>query len=75
MWIPWLSLQVAEENGMEVLDQLAANPVATRNPAEASGAGLQTLTTQEEDKLSSRYEWVAVHCRVTELLCFHLDTD
>ena len=38
-----------------MLDQLEANPVSQRNPGEASAAGLQTLTTAEEDQLSSRY--------------------
>ena len=42
---------------MEVMDQLAANPVATSDPTAA--AGMQTLTSQEEDKLSSR--WGAGH--------------
>lgn len=43
---------MAEENGLEVLDKLDANPVATKQPGES--AGLQTLTGEEEDKLSSR---------------------
>lgn len=47
-----LMKQVAEENGLEVLDKLDANPVATKQPGES--AGLQTLTGEEEDKLSSR---------------------
>ena len=50
---PSPSPQVAEENGMEVMDQLEANPVATSDPTAA--AGMQTLTSQEEDKLSSRW--------------------
>ena len=45
-----LHLQVAEENGMEVLDQLAANPVSTSQPV-----GVDTLSSQQEDRLSSRY--------------------
>jgi hypothetical protein len=50
-------VQVAEENGLEVMTQLEANPVSRQNPAETSGAaGLQTLTNEEEDKLSSRYD-------------------
>lgn len=55
-------LQVAEENGLEVMDQLEANPVSTRNPAEV--AGLQTLTTEEEDRLSNRYEHHSIICLV-----------
>jgi len=43
---------VAEENGLEVMDQLEKTPVSSRAPQEA--AGLQTLTTEEEDRLSSR---------------------
>lgn len=43
---------MAEENGLEVMDKLEATPVSTRAPQEA--AGLQTLTTEEEDTLSSR---------------------
>lgn len=43
-------MQVAEENGMEVLDQLAANPVSTSQPI-----GVDTLSSQQEDRLSSRY--------------------
>lgn len=49
-----LMKQVAEENGLEVMDKLEATPVSQRNPEEASGAGIHTLTNQEEDKLSSR---------------------
>ena len=41
---------------MEVLDQLAANPVATTTPGVQEGAGVQTLTTAEEDSLSRRSE-------------------
>ena len=41
---------MAEENGMEVLDQLAANPVSTSQPV-----GVDTLSSQQEDRLSSRY--------------------
>ena len=48
-------LQVAEENGLEVLDKLDETPVSQRNPGETSGAGLQTLTNEEEDTLSSRF--------------------
>lgn len=43
-------VQVAEENGMEVLDQLAANPVSTSQPL-----GVDTLSSQQEDRLSTRY--------------------
>ena len=46
--------QVAEENGLEVLDQLSANPVSTREPTAAT-AGADTLSTAEEDQLSRRY--------------------
>ena len=45
-----LRVQVAEENGMEVLDQLAANPVSTSQPL-----GVDTLSSQQEDRLSTRY--------------------
>ena len=41
---------MAEENGMEVLDQLAANPVSTSQPV-----GVDTLSSQQEDRLSTRY--------------------
>ena len=51
---------------MEVLDQLAANPVSTRKPTEASGSGLQTLTTEEEDKLSSRYGYCKLHGQILQ---------
>ena len=44
--------EVAEENGLEVLEQLAENPVSTRAPTDP--AGLDTLTGAEEDRLSSR---------------------
>ena len=43
--------QVAEENGMEVLDKLADHHVSTQ---ESSVAGVQSLTTHEEDQLSRR---------------------
>lgn len=46
---PWL--QVAEENGLEVLDQLSANPVSTREPTAVGGS---TLTMAEEEQLSRR---------------------
>ena len=46
-------VQVAEENGLEVMSQLESAQVSTRAPSEAVG-GMQTLTTQEEDHLSSR---------------------
>ena len=45
---------MAEENGLEVMDKLEANPVSTKAPEDP--AGLQTLTIEEEDKLSSRYD-------------------
>ena len=35
---------------MEVLDQLAANPVSTSQPL-----GVDTLSSQQEDRLSTRY--------------------
>lgn len=51
-----LSLQVAEENGLEALSQLEGHAVSTREPGARSttAAGIQTLTTEEEDRLSSR---------------------
>ena len=45
---------------MEVLDQLAANPVTTATPGVQEGAGVQTLTTAEEDSLSRRSEVMGV---------------
>ena len=45
-------VQVAEENGLEVLDQLSANPVSAREP---TAVGINTLSTAEEDQLSRRY--------------------
>lgn len=47
--------QVAEENGLDALKQLAAHPVSQRAPEEASSAGMHTLTTAEEDHLSRRF--------------------
>ena len=41
---------MAEENGMEVLDKLADNPVSSKDPV-----GVETLSSQQEDRLSSRY--------------------
>ena len=51
-----LSVQVAEENGLEALSQLEGHAVSTREPGAQSttAAGIQTLTTEEEDRLSSR---------------------
>ena len=46
-------LQVAEESGLEVLDKLADNPVSTREPQ--MPAGTQSLSSQEEAQLSSRW--------------------
>ena len=46
--------QVAEENGLEVMDQLSANPVSTRDPT-AAAPGASTLTLAEEEQLSRRY--------------------
>lgn len=51
-------VQVAEENGMEVLDQLAANPVSTSQPL-----GVDTLSSQQEDRLSTRYVSVSQSVR------------
>ena len=47
---------MAEENGLDVVQQLAANPVATATIGAQEGAGVQTLTTAEEDSLSRRSE-------------------
>lgn len=41
--------EVAEENGLEVLNKIDENPVSNREPT----AG--TLTTEEEEKLTRRY--------------------
>jgi len=35
---------------MEVLDKLSDNPVSSRDPV-----GVETLSSQQEDRLSSRY--------------------
>ena len=40
---------------MDVLSALAENPVASREPQARQGAGIQTLTTEQEDSLSHRY--------------------
>lgn len=46
---------MAEENGLEALSQLEGHTVSAREPgARATTAGIQTLTTEEEDRLSSR---------------------
>ena len=47
--------QVAEENGMDVLSALAENPVSSKEPQAKEGADIQTLTTAQEDNLSTRY--------------------
>ena len=44
---------MAEENGLEVMDQLEKTPVSSKAPQDV--AGLQTLTTAEEDRLSTRF--------------------
>ncbi|XP_064399076.1 charged multivesicular body protein 1a-like [Halichondria panicea] len=46
-----LMTRVAEENGLEVIQQLSDNPVATGTPQTGEGA---TLTTDQEDQLSRR---------------------
>ena len=46
-----LMKQVAEQNGLEVLDQLAEHPVSQQTPT----SGVPTLSTQEQDQLSKRY--------------------
>jgi charged multivesicular body protein 1 len=48
-----LMKEVAEENGLEVMDQLSANPVSTQDPS-ALATGTTGLTTAEEDQLSQR---------------------
>jgi len=45
--------QVAEESGMDVLDQLETAKVGNTLPQEQ--ATLPSLTTQQEDELSRRY--------------------
>lgn len=45
--------QVAEESGMDALDQLATAKVGSTLPQEQST--LPSLTTQQEDELSKRY--------------------
>ena len=45
-----LMKQVAEENGMEVLDKLADNPIGSEVPEASSN-----LTSEQEDKLSRRF--------------------
>ena len=54
-------LQVAEENGLEVLDQLSANPVSTREPTAVGGS---TLTMAEEEQLSRRL--VSQHTKMSQ---------
>ena len=54
-WLVCVRVQVAEENGLEVLDKLDATPVSQKTPGQGEASGLQTLTTEEEDTLSSRY--------------------
>ena len=60
-----LCAQVAEENGLEVMDQLSANPVATRDPTAASAVGSSTLTMAEEEQLSRRSS--LFHAHVTHM--------
>ena len=53
-----LMKQVAEQNGLEVLDKLAEHPVSQQTPA----SGVPTLSTGEEDKLSQRYKLNTITC-------------
>ena len=62
-----LMKQVAEQNGLEVLDKLSEHPVSQQTPASASG--VPTLSTHEQDQLSQRYlyiiqkgTWVSIYC-------------
>jgi charged multivesicular body protein 1 len=49
-----LMKEVAEENGLEVMDQLSANPVSTRDPTAVPAVGSSTLTMAEEEQLTRR---------------------
>ena len=51
-----LMKQVAEQNGLEVLDKLAEHPVSQQTPA----SGVPTLSTGEEDQLSRRYKFLFI---------------
>ena len=51
-----LMKQVAEQNGLEVLDKLAEHPVSQQTPA----SGVPTLSSGEEDKLSQRYKFLFI---------------
>ena len=60
-----LMKEVAEQNGLEVLDKLADNPVSTEIPGAAT-----SLTTAEEDKLSRRFVCCVCVCVcVTMFFC------